>query len=427
MKIRHINPSVLSGGASKAVNRINQSLNKKGIDSKVLVQIKDSKEKSIEGAFKNQKIDEHFLYKIRYFLEKNSIRMKKFDSNFSQAYYGRDIIKINEIDTSDIINIHLINEGFINIKSIKKLCSKKVVWTLHDMWLFTGGCYYSNGCKKYENTCFNCKYYLGNAEEKYTTKNQKLKIDILKKIDVTIVTCSTWLEKCAKNSKILQGKRILTIPNGVDTNIYKPINKKEAKKYFNISDNKKVILFGAMNSISDKRKGYDYLKKALLNLNEKNKIKNCELIVFGTDEIGIQKINTLTIKSMGSLRDDYSLALLYSAADIFVGPSLEEAFGQTFIESMSCETPVLAFDSTGPDDIITHKVDGYLAKNSSVDDLELGIEWLLSNNDENILGINARKKVKEKFSLEIIAEKYFTLYKEIINKKKYDTERKNEK
>lgn len=417
MRIRHINPSVLSGGASKAVNRINQALNKKGIDSKVLVQIKDSKEKSIEGAFKNQKIDEHFLYKIRYFLEKNSIKRKKFSLNFSQAYYGRDITKINEIDRSDIINIHLINEGFINIKSIKKLYSKKIVWTLHDMWLFTGGCYYSNGCKKYQNNCFDCQYYLGNNGENYTTKNQKLKIDILKNLDVTIVTCSTWLEKCARSSKILQNRRILTIPNGVDINIYKPINKKEAKKYFGISDNKKIILFGAMNSISDKRKGYDYLKKALLNLNEKNKIKNCELVVFGTDQIGTQKLNTLTIKSVGSLRDDYSLALLYSAADIFVGPSLEEAFGQTFIESMACETPILAFDSTGPDDIITHKVDGYLAKNSSVDELELGIEWLLNNNNENILGINARKKVKEKFSLEIIAEKYSTLYKEIINKK----------
>jgi len=140
------------------------------------------------------------------------------------------------------------------------------------------------------------------------------------------------------------------------------------------------------------------------------------LVIFGASHSEDIEEFSFEVKFLGRLYDDFSLALSYSAADLFVGPSLQEAFGQTYIESMSCETPCAAFDYSGPKDMIKHKINGYLAEYKSSQSLADGIKWILEDEPRAIkLGEAARKKAVKNYSLEIQAKRYLELYKKLLH------------
>ena len=152
--------------------------------------------------------------------------------------------------------------------------------------------------------------------------------------------------------------------------------------------------------------------KAVEKLHDKSKYY---LLFFGKlDESLVRKLG-LDYKNLGYLNDTISLRLAYSAASVFVAPSIMEAFGKTLTESMACGTPVVAFNATGPQDIINHKINGYLAKPFNSADLANGIEWVLEDEDRwKKLSQNAREKVVQEFDIVKVAKKYEDLYKYIL-------------
>jgi glycosyltransferase involved in cell wall biosynthesis len=224
-------------------------------------------------------------------------------------------------------------------------------------------------------------------------------------LKLNIVSPSNWLKECAEKSKLLQKKKIQVIPNSLDTNVFKPIQKNIARKNFNLPDDKKIILFGAMNSISNKKKGFIYLKKALESLSKRN--TDFLLVVFGAShDKDIEKL-PFEVKFLGTLYDEYTLSLAYSASDVFVAPSEEDNFPNTILESFSSGTSCVTFEIGGFPDMIDHKKNGYLAKPFDVEDLAKGIDFCLSNSK---LGLNVRKKVEKEYSLEKQAKEYKRLY-----------------
>ena len=240
-----------------------------------------------------------------------------------------------------------------------------------------------------------------------------------KNLNLTIVTCSTWLAQCAKDSSLFKDLRIEVIPNSVNVNAFKPINKEIARDILNLPQNKYLILFGAINATSNKRKGFYYLNEALGKIkSDYPQIKDdLELLVFGASYS--EDINKLSIKTnfLGRLNDNYSLALYYNAADIFVAPSLEDNLPNTIIESLSCSTPVVGFKTGGIPNMIDHKQNGYLAEHKSVDDLAQGIYWMLEDKNRLIdLGQKARRKVLDNYTYDNVGNKYFDLYKELLDK-----------
>ncbi len=222
------------------------------------------------------------------------------------------------------------------------------------MWAFTGGCHCSNNCDRFQQDCGNCPQLNRMGENDLSRSILRRKKEAWNGLDITIVTPSNWLAECAKESSLFKNWRIEIIYNGLDLNLFKPINKITACEIWNLPINKKLILFGAMSATSDYNKGFDLLYKGLKQLAVKWSGK-AELVVFGAGEPENTPDFGLPVHYLGRLHDDVSLALLYSAADVMVVPSRQEAFGQTASESLTCGTPVVSFGSTGLLDIVDNK------------------------------------------------------------------------
>jgi glycosyltransferase involved in cell wall biosynthesis len=384
LKIVHVNTSDIRGGAAIAAHRLHKELLKEDIDSKMLVMKKDSDEKEIFIA-RDNKFEKHILSKVRTLIKKAILSKyrKSKDIIFSPAKLGLDITKNKVIQEADVIHLHWVVGGFLSLNSLDKLFSldKKIVWTLHDMWAFTGGCHYSGECKKYINNCGDCPILNSNKENDLSRKIFEEKSKIYKNKNLNIITCSNWLGECAKKSDLLKNKNVNAIPNVLDDTIFKHIGQNTAQDILDLDKNKKYILFGAMNSTSDPRKGWNYLKKSLQIINERySDLKyDVELLVFGSSYSENIESLPFKVQFLGRLYDEYSLSLVYNASDVFVGPSLEEAFGQTFNESIFCGTPAVSFEGTGTEDIIKHKINGYLAEYKNSEDLAKGIIWTLNN------------------------------------------------
>ncbi|MEK7167443.1 MAG: glycosyltransferase, partial [Patescibacteria group bacterium] len=229
-----------------------------------------------------------------------------------------------------------------------------------------------------------------------------------KNLDLTLVSLSRWLAQKAGESRLFSQRRIEVIPNSLDTDIYKPLDKDFSRQLFNLPKDKKIILFGAANATSNPRKGFAQLREALSLLSKNDLL----LAVFGSGDSSLDF--GLPVRYFGNLKDDYSLAALYSSADAMVVPSLQDNLPNTVLESMACGTPVVGFNVGGIPDLIDHRVNGYLAKPGDPKDLAQGIAWVIDNGQS--LGSNSRKKIEVEFSLKGQANRYVELYDQILKK-----------
>lgn len=321
---------------------------------------------------------------------------------------GIDISKHPLIKEADILHFHYFLEGYLSLKSLNKLfkLNKKIVWTAHDFWPFTGGCYYNDGCTNYMNKCGQCPQLQSKNEFDLSRKIFNKKSEIYRDVNLHLIACSSWLKNCIKKSTLLGDKKIDTIPDILNDNIFKNIDRNTARYILNLKQNKDYILYGGTAPQSTKIKGWSYLKKSLMHLHESDHdfFKDLELLIFGHPNNDAVTELPLKVNFLNYIHDEPTLALIYNAANLFVSPSLQEAFGQTINESIFCHTPAVAFADTGPIDIIMHKDNGYLAQYKDVVDLAEGIRWTLNNLDK--VGVAFQSLYPEN-----IIKKYMKIYK----------------
>jgi len=313
----------------------------------------------------------------------------------------------------DVINLHWVNEGLVRIETLPKL-NKPIVWTLHDSWAFTGGCHIPLDCRRYTDSCGRCPVLGSNAALDLSRWTWRRKTKAWGRLPLTVVTPSRWLARCAKDSALFRGLRVEVIPNGLDLTRIPNVTKDGARQLFGLSPDKRYILFGAVGSTSDSNKGFQYLAPALAKLAEAGFGTECEVIVFGS----LQPINApdfgLRTHYVGYLHDELTLSLLYTAADLFVSPSMQENLPNTIMEAMACGTPCVAFDVGGIPDLIDHKLNGYLAQPYAVESLAEGMAWVLSGEVQAAsLSRACRAKVEREFDITASAEKYLELYREV--------------
>ena len=412
MKILTIVTST-SGGAGRAAFRIHQGLIKYHINSQMLVLSSDKNDKTISKVSNFKHSQNKFLSKIFYFIKRNIIEYfdkiqwnkypKKesvFLSDLRKSHIGNLLSKIN----FDILHIHWVSEGYINFKELRKI-NKPIVWTIHDCYPFTGICHYFETCDKYLTFCHKCQILHSTRKKDLSYKVFNQKKARYKYLDLHIVSPSQWLSNIVQESFLLRNRPINVIPNTIDIELFYPISKKIAKKAMMLQTNKKYILFGAISSLNDKRKGFSFIKQIIPMLIN----NNIELLVFGNngEEIIDSKIK---VTYLGNIDNDNYLRLVYSAADLLVVPSMYENLPNTIMESLSCETPVVAFNIGGNKDMVDHKKNGFLATPYDVDNLYEGIEWCLSNNQGNLLGKNGRIKIMRFSSEEVIIPQYIDVY-----------------
>jgi len=420
MKVVHLSTSDTNGGAAIAALRIIKAQVRSGIDSKLLVQSKHSNDPGVISLV--QTFGDKLKYYKRFLEDELSIRTLSVSSRgrFTFPYFGLDLSKNKVISEADILNLHWTNGGFLSLKTILYLgkINKPIVWTLHDMWAFTGGCHYNSDCEKFVKHCSICPSLKFRGEFDQSQKIFKRKEMLYEKLNLTMVTSSKWLAKEAGRSKLLEDKRIDTIPTPIDINIYKPNDKESARKKFGFEPDKFLLLIGAMN-LKDKRKGFSYFVEALKYIYENYERFNekIEILTFGKLDRNLEYEIPYKIHQLGKIDDGKELVSLYNSADLYIAPSLQDNLPNTVLESISCGTPVVAFKVGGITDMITHSENGYLAEIKSSKDLANGIVELLSDSDLlDEMGNNGRQKAINLFEESKVANQYLNLYQELLLK-----------
>jgi glycosyltransferase involved in cell wall biosynthesis len=316
----------------------------------------------------------------------------------------------------DLIHIHWAGGGFLPVKDVRKL-GKPIVWTLHDMWAFTGGCHLDKNCGRYKDSCGNCPQLGSQNSQDLSHWLLVRKHRSWLNAEMTIVCPSQWLAGEARSSRILKNKSISVIPNGVNLKQYRPIKRIIARTLFGFPPDETIILFGGMAATTDPNKGFLHVQEALKRLEALTSCKKIRLVVFGANKPA-QSINApAPINFIGRLHDDLSLALLYSSADVTLAPSLQENLGNIIIESMACGTPVVAFKIGGNIDIIDHKINGFLSYPYEDGSLAEGIAWIINDKIRwSKMSEMAREKCENKFDIEYVSKQYFELYSEILRR-----------
>ena len=396
MKILHISTTDVLGGAAIAAFRLHKTMISYGMASRMLVARRSNNENdsTISEISIVKKVQRYFCRIFDYYYSK-----KHNDKGlYTTDLLGINIVNHKLVQEANIIYIHYIN-GFLSINQISKFIElsqvKTIVFVLHDMWLLTGGCHHSFNCNNYKTQCSKCNIINSKYNRDlsyYIHSLKKRKWD--KVANIYILSPSTWMKNNAKNSLLFSKAINISIPNPVNENIFRPLNKENAKLRWNLpTDNKPIILFGAMAGVHNPYKGWMELKKALNSLPH----NIGHIVVFGSS-YSQEIVESLeqNVYFVGHIKEEKDMALLYNTADVFVAPSLADNLPSTLIESMLCGTPVVSFKVGGIPDIVSHMNDGYLAQYRDVQDLAYGIDWVLKN--YNTLSVNSIKNMHLKFS-----------------------------
>lgn len=415
MKILHISTRDLVGGAARAAYRLHQGLQSINVNSQILVQTKISDDQTVVAP---QTIVEKGIAKFGGILDTfppklyHQRQQSPFSTQWLPDLIARQVARL----APDLINLHWITDNHLSIETIAKF-KQPVVWTLHDMWPFTGGCHYNQNCSNYINSCGACPQLGSKKNLDLSRWIWQRKWQAWKNTCLTVVTPSTWLAKCARSSSLFQNQSIEMIPNGLDTKRYKPVNRQLVRDLLNLPQDKQLILFGAIKATSDRRKGFHFLKAALQSLCQSGWQEKIELVVIGASQPDKQTDFGFKTYYLGQLSDDISLAQVYAAADIFVAPSLQDNLPNTVVEAIASGTPSVAFKIGGMSEIIEHQQNGYLAQPFEIEDLAQGIAWVLENQERHHkLSDRAREKAEQEFTQELQARRYLSLYTDILSR-----------
>lgn len=411
------------GGAGRAAYRIHQGVRNLGVDSRMLLKAGKSNDPNIVT------LDE-FLPDNQYYRVIDWTRNKaknKLQHLRWNPYPERENVYLSDMRGTDlhgalkrldydVLHLHWLNNRFVSLNDLPK--DKPIVWTLHDSWPFCGICHYFFECEGYKSQCGRCPFLHSDDTNDLSHKIWKKKASIFRDLDLHVVTPSRWLGECARQSSLLGRFPITVIPNCLDVNAYRPLDERNVSPRWSemesIKSTNKLILFGAVNAATDKVKGFSHLKAALSVLESRGSANDIELVVFGAEASELETDSRIPIHGVGYIGNPQEMASLYNLASVTVVPSLSENLSCTIMESLSCGTPVVAFNVGGNIDMIEHKKNGYLAKEGDDLDLAYGISWCLENNTDNCLGLNGREKVLHDYSFDSVCRRYAELYQQVV-------------
>jgi glycosyltransferase involved in cell wall biosynthesis len=402
--ILHINTAAGKGGASKIAHELlNKSLNQKGINSKILVNESFLNDDSID-------ILEHTNPNLHRLLHKYQRKNGLVD------FFNVDSFNIKNLEifkNADILHLHNLHGNYFSLFNLPEMTAlKSTIWTLHDEYALTGHCAFALDCEKWQTGCGNCPNL--SAYPKLKKDTTKYLFDTKQKIyensNFTVVCYSNWLKDKLSKS-ILKDKDIRLIYNGINEKTFVNTDKNEARIKLNLPLNKKILLFSANGGIRNPQKGGEYILKTYEHF------KCYEDIIFVCIGGKNKEINAPNWIDIPYINDETTMALYYSAADLFIYPSLAETFGLVLAEAMSCELPIVTFKNSAIQEVVAHNETGYLAENENIDDFINGINYFIDNEPiRKQFSKQARERVLEKFTLDRMIEEYIILYREIYEK-----------
>jgi glycosyltransferase involved in cell wall biosynthesis len=414
VRVVHVSYSDIIGGANRAMYALHQGLPRYGIESHVIVAKKASADPTV-----------HVLSHRQNGMRGVPARGVEWAAKTLLARKARETYSINVLGASvqqdidrlrpDIVHLHWIGSGLLRPSQIDVL-GPPIVWTLWDMWPFTGGCHYSWGCHKFDDACGACPILDSHREHDVSRWTLWRKARAWKHTELDVVAVSQWLGREARRSRLFHDARIKIIPPGVDVHKFKPIERDLARSILGLPVDRRIVAFVALHPVQETRKGRTYLLEALdrLSSDRSGGDENILLLEVGQSQMRQESLPFPTV-SLGLLHDDVALALAYAASDVLVVPSVQEAFGRVAAEALACGTPVVAFKETGVADAVEPGRTGYLADFASAEDLAAGVRLLLQS-DGRSLRRNAREAAVNHFSIERQAETYSEFYTAILTR-----------
>lgn len=412
MKVVHLSTGDGGGGAGVAARRLHETLRRRGIESRLLVGYRTSADPDIVAA-----ADRRLLDSCRRFdrLVARSLRTTN-RSLLSPACFGALRPGRVAAERAHLTHLHWTCGGFLRLESLRHLPGP-LVWSLHDMWAFSGAEHYAAGSER-----FRAGYRSGNrpAGERGFDLNRwvwERKRRLLPTLPaLTIVCVSEWLADCARASPLLRDREVRVLHNGIDVAVFRPQPAAAVRAELGLPPARKLVLFGAVQGAADPRKGFDLLVAALDRLRSAGEA--CDLVVFGNaaaDRPGLARWG-FPVHAFDEVTDPARLAKLYAACDVMVVPSREEAFGQTAAEAMACGTPVVGFRVGGLPEIVADRVTGWLAAPFDVTSLAEGIHWILHapRAPRAALAGAARRVVEQRFSAAQQGRRCEALYDQVL-------------
>lgn len=418
MKVVFVNTNDDGGGAAIACRRIQRALaTYQGIEGHILVQEKNTDDANVVSiaphGWQRALAWGRFVAERLCFLPYERSPDVRF--RFNPGLAGTDISDHPLVRSADLIHLHWVNFGYLSVASLGKLFAlgKPVVWTFHDMWAFTGGCHHSGHCEYYREACGNCKMVKHPDPDDISHQRWLAKKRAYRPF--AAVACSQWLEARAKQSSLLRDYRVLSIPNPIDTEVFRPVSQQQARQKLGLPTDEDLILFAAMR-VEAVGKGFTYLADALrlLSQQQPRRMQGVKVLTFGQSGKDLASALPVNLYALGHLSDPEQINLAYCAASVFVIPSLEENLPNTIMEALACGTPVVGFDTGGIPEMIDHQINGYVAQYKSSASLAEGILWVLDNDADGKLSKKARQKVLDTYTEEVVARKYNTLYQSLM-------------
>lgn len=408
MKVVHLSTNDIRGGAARAAYRIHEALQTQ-VDSWMVVNSKESENDHVLGPTSRTqslmiKAKMKFNHEPARMLTRNP-RLIFSNGRFSSTKQLAELDRLNP----DVVNLHWINDGLISIERIAAL-SQPVVWTVHDMWPFTGGCHYTEFCENYKVRCGSCPQLKSSAKTDLSTRifNRKKKLSQ----KPTFVAPSKWMKACIESSALFQDCKVHHIPYPIDLGVFKPRDKSVLRDLLKLPQDKQLVLFGAENATVDQRKGFKYLKEALDILATQHKGKlDLELVVFGSRSAGSPEL-PFPSHFLGKIKDDTTLAAVYGACDVFAAPSVQDNLPNTVIESLASGVPAVAFNIGGMPDMIESGKNGFLAEAFSSTSYAEGILSMLEMRGESLIR-TCRATAESLFDPASVAGQYHDLYRSL--------------
>ena len=402
MNILQINTQDKKGGAAKVARSLKQELEKRGHETSMFVGRKYSDEKNIK-----------ILNDVRSFSGKARKKLAYWLANDIDIFSSDHILKTPEFKSADIVHCHNLHGNYFNLGTLEKMSAiKPVVWTLHDMWPITAHCAHAFDGKINEKGFFACPALgilpaIAWHNEKYL---EKRKVGIYKNSNFHIVTPSKWLANKVAQS-ILGNKPLSVIHNGIDTNIFKPLRSdlNLLRSDLGLPTNKRIILVVAKGGASNPWKGGNYAQEAIQAFRGDSR-------AFFVDLGGDTGQDSPTLKTVGYVADQGTLAKYYSAADILLYPSIADNCPLVVLEAQACGLPVVSFATGGIPELVDHQKTGYIARYKDIADIITGIQWMLSRSPAELATMReaAIAKIHSDFTLEKMTDQYLNLYKKEI-------------
>ena len=397
------------GGAARAAHRLHRALLHAGIGSEMVVGVKDSDDVTVVAP--ESRIAKG-LALIRPSLGDLTLAAyrKRHPSPFSIGAFPGSRHIGRPASVPDVVHLHWIASDFLPFWKLRRF-SVPLIWTLHDMWAFTGGCHYTGDCIGYQDCCGSCPQLNSRRPRDLSRLLLRAKKYAFRELPLVVICPTAWLADRARESFIFRDVEVRVIPNGVDVDVFRPVEQTLARDLLRLPLTPKYVLMAAIKGLEDPRKGGRLLLEAMRSIRQKYPAQDVRLLVIGSKFSNQPERAGIDVHFAGHLHDDELIALYYSAADVIAIPSISEVLPNVAIESMACGRPCVTFAIGGMAEVVASGETGVVAKAFSVDAFAAGLtECIMDRPTWLQMGSKARAKALRDYDICQVTQQYLNVY-----------------